>query len=47
MLAEIPANLTGLKPRLPEVFITAHDALFTQAGLRQTSRADHMPSARA
>ena len=34
-LAEIPANLGFTEAAaVPEVFITAHDALFTQAGLR-------------
>src|SRR5262245_35204698 len=35
LLAEIPANLSfGQAAAVPEVFITAHDALWTQAGLR-------------
>ncbi|HKV95312.1 MAG TPA: NAD(P)H-quinone oxidoreductase [Candidatus Angelobacter sp.] len=35
LLAEIPANLTFEQAAaIPEVFITAHDALWTQAGLR-------------
>jgi putative PIG3 family NAD(P)H quinone oxidoreductase len=34
-LSEIPANLAWTEAAsIPEVFITAHDALFTQAGLR-------------
>src|SRR5690242_3821495 len=35
LLAEIPANLSFEQAAaVPEVFITAHDALWTQAGLR-------------
>ena len=35
LLAEIPANLDFVQAAaIPEVFITAHDALWTQAGLR-------------
>lgn len=34
-LAEVPANLTWIEAAaVPEVFITAHDALFTRANLR-------------
>ena len=39
MLAEIPANLDWAEAAAtPEVFITAHDALVTQAGLRPSER---------
>lgn len=38
-LVEIPANLTWAEAAaVPEVFITAHDALFTQAGLEMGER---------
>ncbi|MBD0326267.1 MAG: NAD(P)H-quinone oxidoreductase [Pyrinomonadaceae bacterium] len=38
-LAEIPANLDWtMAAAVPEVFITAHDALFTQAGLEMGER---------
>lgn len=38
-LAEIPANLDWAEAAaVPEVFITAHDALFTQAGLEMGER---------
>ena len=38
-LAEIPANLDWAEAAaVPEVFITAHDALFTQAGLEMSER---------
>jgi len=37
-LAEIPANLDWAEAAaVPEVFITAHDALFTQCGLQMAS----------
>lgn len=39
LLVEIPANLTFVQAAsIPEVFMTAHDALFTQAGLRLGER---------
>lgn len=39
-LVEIPSNLEwAAAAAVPEVFITAHDALFTQAGLRMGERA--------
>jgi NADPH2:quinone reductase len=39
MLVEIPANLDFVQAAaIPEVFMTAHDALFTQAGLRMGER---------
>ncbi len=39
MLVEIPANLDFVQAGgVPEVFITAHDALFTQAGLQMGER---------
>lgn len=39
MLVEIPANLDFVQAAgVPEVFITAHDALFTQAGLQMGER---------
>lgn len=38
-LAEIPANMSWAQAAaVPEVFITAHDALFTQAGLEMGER---------
>jgi NADPH2:quinone reductase len=39
LLVEIPANLDFVQAAsIPEVFMTAHDALFTQAGLRMGER---------
>ncbi len=39
LLVEIPENLTFAQAAgIPEVFLTAHDALFTQAGLRMGER---------
>lgn len=39
LLVEIPANLDFAQAAaIPEVFMTAHDALFTQAGLRMGER---------
>lgn len=39
LLVEIPANLDFIQAGgIPEVFMTAHDALFTQAGLRMGER---------
>src|SRR5437660_2925945 len=39
LLVEIPENLDFVQAAgVPEVFITAHDALFTQAGLRMGER---------
>ncbi len=39
LLVEIPANLDFVQAAaVPEVFMTAHDALFTQAGLRMGER---------
>ena len=39
MLVEIPANLDYIQAAaIPEVFITAHDALFTQGGLQMGER---------